>query len=115
MEATMVARLEAIGVPIHKGGLDGTNLTLALARNFFLAIYEDSEKPTEEELEQIEALRQHIATRFGASLEVKQGISANMVTIRKTEGRWTFRKMTWTTGPSWHPETRTLEDVRNRL
>lgn len=93
----------------------GSAVCYSLMEMPFLAIHESSEAPTPEEILIIGEIRKTIARKFGAQEDALCGESANMVTIAKIDGRWTFRHMTWQVGPTWHPTTQTLEDIQNAL
>lgn len=112
MDQKCIERLKSLGCAIQSGGLNSSDVSLGMMVMPFLAIYETTEDPTEEEMQQILELRQHIAMQFGASKESVDARGANMVTIKKENGRWTFRRLTWRVGPLWHPTVKTLADIQ---
>ncbi|MEK7377252.1 MAG: hypothetical protein AABZ57_08875, partial [Candidatus Margulisiibacteriota bacterium] len=82
----------------------------------FLAVYGGSEEPTPEEMGTIEKIVKKLADGWNSSL-VKDFTAegANTVTLKKQDGRWTFRRMTWRVGPTWHNSPGTLEEIAPKL
>ncbi len=80
-----------------------------------IALHESSEEPTVEEIEEIKEIREYITTKFGCAPDAVSALGANTVAIRKVNGCWAYRRLTWDVGPMWSPNTRTLSDVRSAL
>lgn len=79
----------------------------------------ESAEPAKEEMEQIKGLAGYLVEKFSFHPSEVKGMFAqgiNTITFKKnSDGTWTFRRMTWTVGPTWHPIPGTLEELKERL
>jgi len=108
--------LIAMGCPMDRSYEAGHKPVSLPGQPSFIMIRSDSEELTEEELEEIRALRQHIAYRFfGQPSPATNAPMANTVTLWKHCGRWTYRHSTWENPMWWQPNVQKLEDIRKDL
>lgn len=106
-------QLKQVGVAIHDGGLYYDPITAIAFKTPFVALRNDSEEPTAEELALLEAVKSKMAF-----WQVHEPVleAANTATLVK-DGKWRFRRMSWTEGPTWFPVdgTTLAELVKSKL
>ncbi|KPJ56894.1 hypothetical protein AMJ49_03170 [Parcubacteria bacterium DG_74_2] len=99
MRQEIIKRLKKIGVSIHKGGYGYNPISGVFGRRPVCAMWHESEEPTKEEMTILERIVKKILSGFDPS-EVKgfAAKAANTVTLKKEQGKWAFRRLTWKGG-----------------
>lgn len=122
-EIALQEALSDTGIPLHRGGLhwDPFNPYIGIFSKEpvpVVAIWSESEIPTGEEISTITKIAQDTLDRFFAPSEV-EGLfarGANTITLfKKAQEIWTFRKMTWDSGPIWYPISGPLNELAQRI
>lgn len=84
-----------------------------------IAIWEESEDPTDEEIEVIYSriLKGAASIYYPHVIEQQKYTDEghNTVTLKKEGGLWTFRRLTWSQGPMWSQKTGTIEEIAEEL
>jgi len=116
MNQGLIERLRKIGVYLHSGGLSYNPIMAFSAKIPLVAIWKESEEPTDQEISQLAEIVETMAGHYKPTAVhdfIVEG--ANMVTLRKVNGKWTFRRMTWEMGPTWFLQPGTLEEIAAKL
>ncbi len=115
MTPEMGELLRSRGVYVVRGmGVDPA--TGALFSYPLVALYHDTKTPTPEEVGLLGEAVQRRAGRFlPGEIHDFTVEGANTAIFRKVDaadgGRWTFRKLTWTRGPTWYPKPGALREI----
>ena len=113
MKESTIERLRRVGVFLHKSGFDYNPLLGAFDKRPLCAIWHKSEEPTEKEIGILTEIVQEKIDKFNP--RAVEGFSiegANTITFKKEDGKWTFRRLTWSMGPTWYPKPGSLEEIR---
>jgi len=116
MRKEIIERLKTIGVSIHKGGFECNLIDAMSGYRPVCALWYESEEPTEEEITILERIVAKKLSSFDRE-EVK-GLAAegaNTVTLKKENGEWMFRRLTWTQRPLWSPKSSSLALIENEI
>lgn|GEM_PF-3178210 len=72
-----------------------------------IAVHQTSEEPTDEEIEFIHSriLKDEAGIYVSDRIEKKRYAveGHNTVTLKKENGKWVYRRLTWDCGPQWFP------------
>jgi len=104
-------RLCKHGLTMHAGGFNYDPLW-PYGKMPVVSVWCETEEPTDEELKTLVTIAENRIQHFNP--QVTDGLSAegaNMITVRKVGGLWTFRKLTWNQGPLWYPNRLPLEEL----
>lgn len=116
MKQEVMDGLQEVGVHLHSGGFGCDSFASMMARLPLVAIWYESEEPTLEEMQVLAAIVKERADLFRPSaVENFRVEGVNTVTLKKIGGQWTFRRLTWTRGPTWSPRLGTIQQIRERL
>jgi hypothetical protein len=117
MRKEIIQKLRAIGVYLHAGGMYWDPIRgMAAGHSPLFAIWEESEEPTEAEIELLRGIVLETIRKFHFVPTQKFLFPlANTITLKKDAGQWTFRQMTWRTGPPWHTKSGTLVEIKERF
>lgn len=116
-EIELRKRLADTGIAVHRGGLNYDPMGIDSLVPV-VAIWLESELPTDEEIKTIRTVAQKKINRFfnPSAVEGLAVRGANMITLfKRVDGTWTFRRMTWQDGPTWYPKPGTLEEIKAKL
>lgn len=114
--------LQAIGenpIAVHSGGMHWDPIVGMFSERAtpMVSLWQESEIPTDEEIEKLLKLGRDIMTRAMFStreIEALAAPGANMYTFfKKPDGNWTYRKMTWEI--MWHPQPGPLEEIAESI
>ena len=114
MKEETVKTLQKAGVYLQSGGFNCDPVSGMFGRSALCAIWHMSEEPTSEEMRLLRTLPAKIAETWWNQSALKDNYSAegaNTITLYKKEGAWTYRRMTWRTGPTWHQPADTLQNI----
>ena len=112
MNEAMIEKIKAVGVAIHRGGFSYNPIVGMFSKREVLAIWQESEDPSDEEINTMAGLVQKMLSDFGPnSKEGFKASAANTVTLKKENGKWSFRRLTWTTRPLWSEISSSLGEV----
>ncbi len=104
-EIALTELLSAKGIPVQGGGFRWDPFLPSPSEgNAVIAVHVTSEQPTDEEIDLIRKIGEQRITRFGLSdkTDILFAPMANTLTlIKKPDGNWGYRKLTWTQGPLW--------------
>lgn len=115
MRIMTMERLMQRRIFIHRGGFSDDPAVTIMRENPIMAVWQDSEDPTEAEIKLLaDILRAHVKN-FYPDAKNGRAKGANTVTLKKENGLWTFRHRTWSQGPQWHPQPGSLEEIRKKL
>jgi hypothetical protein len=112
---------EACGVPISRNAYGFDPIVNGNPFNWspIVSITIESDEPTRDEVDQIGAMAGHLVEKFSFHPTDVKGMFAkgfNTITFKKNfDGTWTFRRMSWTQGPTWFPIPGTLEELKEKL
>lgn len=96
---TTSEKLKSVGVHIHSGGFS-TNLIMSpLMVHPLVAIWYESEEPTEEEIKQLQTLLKNQLKGWNPTYVKDFCVEgANTLTLTKKNGHWKYRRLTWQCG-----------------
>lgn len=113
MKEKVLKQLKKIGVFVHRGGFDYDRVGAMFNEYPVCAIWNESEEPTDEEIGLLaEIVRERLERYNPAYVKNFCVEGANTVTFNKRDGLWTYRKLTWRVGPTWHPQARSLREIK---
>ena len=115
-QSPLESLLDDAGLPIHKGGFAYDPIDSHFTKYPVLAVWHESELPTEEELKTLVEIAQEKISRFNPQYThgfLAEG--ANMITVKKEKGQWTYHKLTWRQGPIWSPNLTSLSELRKGI
>lgn len=117
LNQSTIDRLLKLGLYLHKvGGLHFDSPSLGLTKIPICAIWEESEELTEEEVKRLGGIfTEIIQKQYPDATKDFKATSANMITFRKVDGKWTFRRLTWEIGPIWYPIHGSLEEIGKNI
>jgi len=117
LSQSTIDRLLKLGLYLHKsGGVHFDSPSLGLTKMPICAIWEESEELTEEEIKTLgEIVAEFIKKYYPDVTKDFKATSANMIIFRKVDGKWTFRRLTWETGPTWFLEHGSLEEIGKKI
>ena len=91
-------------IVLHGGGFQCNIHTIGLHRLPIFALWENSAPLTDEEATQLANIVDDVIKRqYPDADEQGRAPAANMITVKKTETGWQFRRMTWQHGPPFIP------------
>ncbi|MDP3999338.1 MAG: hypothetical protein Q8P76_01935 [bacterium] len=107
------AKLMKMGIYTHAGGFGYDPIMAMGSRTAVMAIWYESEEPTAEELVLLKEIYQGRVTKWYPDVDKNfLAMSANTTTLKKENGVWTYRRMTWREGPTWSQKSGTLQEIR---
>lgn len=116
MKKATIKKLEKIGVLIHRGGFYFDAIGYGLRMRPVCAMWHESEEPTKEEIDTLaEFVRKRLDEFSPQDRHEFLVRGVNTTTVKKENGKWTFRHLTWDIGPTWHPEFGSLEEIKEKL
>ena len=96
MRSETIDKIEKIGVVVHKGGFGINPIGAMSGYRQTCALWDKSEEPTAEEMLAMQSIVAKMLSNF--TPEEKKGLKAkgvNTVTLKKEDGQWSFRRLTW--------------------
>lgn len=116
LKKNTIEELRKVGVYLHKGGFGYDSLSSAFISLPLCAIWYESEEPTPDELTELSEIPKALAEYFNPQCVRNYCVEGvNMVTLKKENGKWTYRKMTWSEGPMWYPKYGSLENIKEEI
>ena len=103
----MIKRLHERCIYVASGGFHFDVLLNLSSLTPLIAVYETSEEPTDKEIEFIHAriLNDEAGIYIPEKIEEKRYAieGHNTMTLKKENGKWMYRRLTWNQGPQWFP------------
>jgi hypothetical protein len=112
MKKETTERLKNIGIATHEGGFSSNGLETKSRKRAVCAIWHESEEPTREERIILKRIVKKLLDGFGPTeVEGFNAKAADTVTLKKEDGKWRFRRLTWKKRNSWSRIDGSLETI----